>query len=197
MHDDKGTQQTWIWVRFIRHGQYFACVVFTVVIALIIRCSNCWYRWSLLWAEKAFIYIWDRSRMIINWIYIKNTDQVEIYTQNSESPYTVFIIYIHTGVHIHLQTHWPAYLPNLPTSLPPHTHIRYDSGPHGLLKLENCGSKVASAAKDKILEWANDPQVAGFMHMLQLLTPKTYVCWNQHAILFKLVLLSYSRSKPN
>ena len=66
--------------------------------------------------------------------------------------------------------------------------------PHGLLKLESCGSKVASAAKDKILEWANDPQVAGFMHMLQLLTPKTYVCWNQHAI--KLVLRSYSRSKP-
>jgi hypothetical protein len=48
--------------------------------------------------------------------------------------------------------------------------------PHGLLKLESCASKVASAAKDKILEWANDPQVAGFMHMLQLLTPKTYVC---------------------
>jgi len=94
----------------------------TTGIALIIRCSNCWYQWSLLSAEKAFIYIWDRSRMIINWIYIKNTDQVEIYTQNSESPYTVFIIYIHTGVHIHLQTHWPAYLPNLPTSLPPHTH---------------------------------------------------------------------------
>ena len=79
-----------------------------------------------------------------------------------------------THIFIYRPTDLPTYLTSLPPYLP--THIRYDSGPHGLLKLENCGSKVASAAKDKILEWANDPQVAGFMHMLQLLTPKTYVC---------------------
>ena len=136
MNDDKGTQQTWIWFRFIKHGQYFARIVITVVIALIIRCSNCWYRWSLLSAEKAFIYGIRGGYMIINWlytIYIYNTGQVEIYTQNSEAPY-IYIEY--TYIQTHLFIYRPADLPTYLTSLPPHlpTHIRYDSGPPWVVK---------------------------------------------------------------
>ena len=121
-----------------------------------------------------YVYIYTHIHMYVD-IYIY-TGHVEIYTQNFEKTHIMNIhLYTHTHAHINLQT-------DLPPCILTYTHPIWFWSPWDVKAW-------------KLDQWST----GGWAHAHAAFANAKHndVCWNRHATSFKLLLLYYSRSKPN